>query len=103
VNRRGWASWCVWMLLCALAHAEDPVLPRLLEGDLENGLHVVVCPRAAEGRVVVRLTLGVGHYDDGEGDARSDLLARTFVARRGAPSARSSRHSRPPCRPVKRL
>jgi zinc protease len=80
VNRRGWASWCVWMLLCALAHAEDPVLPRLLEGDLENGLHVVVCPRAAEGRVVVRLTLGVGHYDDGEGDARSDLLARTFVA-----------------------
>lgn len=80
MNRRGWASWCVWMLLCALAHAEDPVLPRLLEGDLENGLHVVVCPRAAEGRVVVRLTLGVGHYDDGEGDARSDLLARTFVA-----------------------
>lgn len=80
MNRRGWASWCVWMLLCARAHAEDPVLPRLLEGDLENGLHVVVCPRAAEGRVVVRLTLGVGHYDDGEGDARSDLLARTFVA-----------------------
>lgn len=80
MNRRAWASWCVWMLLCALAHAEDPVLPRLLEGDLENGLHVVVCPRAAEGRVVVRLTLGVGHYDDGEGDARSDLLARTFVA-----------------------
>lgn len=80
MNRTWWASLWVGAVLCAGARGGDTVLPRLLEGDVDNGLHVVVCPRSADGRVEIRLTVGAGRFDDQDGDASCELLARTMAA-----------------------
>ncbi|MCC7170891.1 MAG: insulinase family protein [Planctomycetes bacterium] len=80
MNRRWLASSCLGFALCATATAADTVLPRLLEGVLDDGMPVVVCPRQADGRLHVRLTLGAGRYDDRDGDASSELLARVLAA-----------------------
>lgn len=80
MKRTGLVSWCLGFALCATGSASDTVLPRLLEGVLDDGMHVVVCPRPADGKLHVRLTLGAGRFDDREGDASSELLARVFAA-----------------------
>lgn len=80
MKRTGLVSWCLGFALCATGSAADTVLPRLLEGVLDDGMHVVVCPRPADGKLHVRLTLGAGRFDDREGDASSELLARALAA-----------------------